>query len=80
MTHPINTATLGEDWFAAWHFAAQVHNSQADRISNLHTAPAHWTADKRAAYRAEAQTILDALGPAHAVLADRLATKIAAYT
>ncbi len=51
----------------------------ADRISNLHTAPDHWPADKRAAYRAEAQTILDALGPAHAVLAKRLAAKIAAY-
>jgi (p)ppGpp synthase/HD superfamily hydrolase len=51
----------------------------ADRISNLHTAPDHWTPDKCLAYRAEAQQILDALGPAHAVLAERLAAKIAAY-
>ncbi len=51
----------------------------SDRISNLHTAPDHWAPDKRLAYRAEAQQILDALGPAHAVLAERLAAKIAAY-
>ncbi len=51
----------------------------ADRISNLHTPPSHWTPEKCATYRAEAQQILDALGPAHAVLADRLAGKIAAY-
>lgn len=51
----------------------------ADRISNLQTVPSHWTPEKCAAYRAEAQRILDALGPAHAVLADRLAGKIAAY-
>ena len=52
----------------------------ADRISNLHTAPAHWAADKRATYRTEAQTILDALGSAHDVLAGRLAAKIATYS
>jgi (p)ppGpp synthase/HD superfamily hydrolase len=51
----------------------------ADRISNLQTVPNHWTQEKCAAYRAEAQKILDALGSAHAVLADRLAAKIAAY-
>lgn len=51
----------------------------ADRISNLHTVPGHWTPEKCATYRAEAQQILDALGSAHAVLAERLAAKIAAY-
>jgi (p)ppGpp synthase/HD superfamily hydrolase len=51
----------------------------ADRISNLHDAPAHWTAEKRKTYVVEAQSILDALGSAHDVLAKRLADKIAAY-
>ena len=51
----------------------------ADRISNLHVAPAHWTAEKCARYRQEAQVILDALGSAHPVLAQRLSVKIAAY-
>jgi (p)ppGpp synthase/HD superfamily hydrolase len=52
----------------------------ADRISNLHGAPAHWTAEKRATYRTEAQQILDALGTAHRTLAARLAAKIAVYS
>jgi len=51
----------------------------ADRISNLHGAPAHWTVEKRVTYRTEAQQILDALGAAHRTLADRLAAKITAY-
>ena len=51
----------------------------ADRISNLHGAPGHWTVEKRANYRAEAQQILDALGTAHRSLAGRLAAKISAY-
>lgn len=51
----------------------------ADRISNLQTVPGHWTPEKCATYRAEAQQILDALGSAHAALAERLAAKIAAY-
>lgn len=51
----------------------------ADRISNLQGAPAHWSAEKRATYRGEAQQILDALGAAHRSLAARLATKIANY-
>ena len=51
----------------------------ADRISNLHGAPAHWSGEKRATYRAEAQQILNALGAAHSTLAARLATKIASY-
>lgn len=52
----------------------------ADRISNLQGTPAHWSAEKRATYRAEAQQILDALGAAHRTLAARLATKIANYS
>lgn len=52
----------------------------ADRITNLEPAPAHWTAEKRAAYRAEAQVIHDALGEAHAGLAARMREKIANYT
>jgi HD domain-containing protein len=34
----------------------------ADRITNLAPPPPHWTPPKCATYRAEAQTILDALG------------------
>lgn len=51
----------------------------ADRISNLHSAPAHWTAEKQMNYRQEAQTILDTLGSAHPVLAQRLGAKIAVH-
>lgn len=52
----------------------------ADRISNLHTVPAHWSPEKCANYRVEAQKILDALGVAHQGLAGRLAAKIERYT
>jgi (p)ppGpp synthase/HD superfamily hydrolase len=51
----------------------------ADRISNLNGAPAHWSAEKIVTYRAEAERILAALGPAHGPLARRLAAKIAVY-
>jgi (p)ppGpp synthase/HD superfamily hydrolase len=51
----------------------------ADRISNLGPPPAHWTSEKIAAYREEAQQILDALREGHEVLSARLAAKIAAY-
>ena len=51
----------------------------ADRITNLEPAPAHWSVEKRAAYRAEAQVICDALGSAHAGLAARMREKIAQY-
>lgn len=51
----------------------------ADRVTNLEPAPAHWSAEKRAAYRVEAQAILDALRAASPLLAARLAAKIAAY-
>lgn len=50
-----------------------------DRINNLAPAPHHWTSEKKAAYREEAQLILDELGPASPVAAGRLRQKIAAY-
>jgi (p)ppGpp synthase/HD superfamily hydrolase len=43
----------------------------ADRITNLQPAPAHWTPDKRTAYRVEAEGILAALGSASAFLTGR---------
>ena len=51
----------------------------ADRITNLAPPPAHWTAEKRAAYRKEAVAIADALGEANAALNARIRAKIAAY-
>lgn len=51
----------------------------ADRITNLAPPPAYWTAEKRAAYRAEAIAIADALGDANARLHDRIRARIAAY-
>lgn len=51
----------------------------ADRITNLAPPPARWTAEKIAAYKAEAEQILAALGEAHGALAARLAARIAAY-
>ena len=52
----------------------------ADRITNLEPAPAHWSAEKRAGYRVEAQAIADALGESNAALASRIREKIARYT
>lgn len=51
----------------------------ADRITNLQPPPAHWDNAKIAAYRAEAETILDALGEADGWLAARLRGKIEGY-
>ena len=51
----------------------------ADRITNLQAPPSHWPPEKVAAYRVEAQGILERLGPACSVLSARLAAKIAAY-
>ncbi|MFK7804966.1 MAG: HD domain-containing protein [Anaerolineae bacterium] len=51
----------------------------ADRISNLRYPPSHWSVEKAAAYRTEAQLIWDALHEANDFLADRLADKIEAY-
>lgn len=52
----------------------------ADRINNLSEPPAHWTYERKLAYRAEAQVIYDHLHSAHSLLAARLAQKIADYT
>ena len=51
----------------------------ADRITNLEPAPAHWSAEKRAAYLAEAKVIGEALGEAHAGLATRIQEKMKIY-
>lgn len=51
----------------------------ADRITNLQTPPAHWSAVKIAAYKVEAALILEHLGAAHPKLAARLREKLAAY-
>ena len=51
----------------------------ADRITNLQPPPSYWDDAKIAAYRAEAVTILDALGEADEWLAARLRGKIAGY-
>ena len=51
----------------------------ADRITNLQPPPPHWDNAKIAAYRAEAGTILAALGEADEWLAARLREKIARY-
>ncbi|MCP5367395.1 MAG: bifunctional (p)ppGpp synthetase/guanosine-3',5'-bis(diphosphate) 3'-pyrophosphohydrolase [Hyphomicrobiales bacterium] len=63
--------------------AAQPHEvwmvKLADRITNLQPPPAHWTADKCAAYRREAQQIHAALAAASRHLARRLAARIEAY-
>jgi (p)ppGpp synthase/HD superfamily hydrolase len=51
----------------------------ADRITNLAPPPAHWDAARISRYREEARQILDALGPAHEPLAQRLSRRIAEY-
>jgi guanosine-3',5'-bis(diphosphate) 3'-pyrophosphohydrolase len=51
----------------------------ADRITNLQRPPDNWSTEKRLAYRAEAQDILDELGSGNAYLAARLATQIKNY-
>ena len=51
----------------------------ADRITNLPPPPPHWDAAKIVDYRAEAGTILDALGEADSRLAARLRGKIGGY-
>ncbi|MEO0600545.1 MAG: HD domain-containing protein [Myxococcota bacterium] len=51
----------------------------ADRIVNLGPPPPHWSLERQEAYRAEAQTLLDALGFADETLAARLSDRIAAY-
>jgi (p)ppGpp synthase/HD superfamily hydrolase len=51
----------------------------ADRITNLAPPPTQWSKDKCAAYRIEAQMILEALGEANATLAARLRARIESY-
>lgn len=51
----------------------------ADRISNLQGVPSHWPVSKIASYRAESEMILEALRPAHRILASRLEAFIASY-
>ncbi|MGE0205779.1 MAG: HD domain-containing protein [Hyphomicrobiaceae bacterium] len=51
----------------------------ADRITNLHGVPAHWTPEKIAFYRDEAIAIHAALGSAHRHLASRLEARIQRY-
>lgn len=50
-----------------------------DRINNLSPPPHYWTPEKRLAYRAEAQMILDQLGHVSPYLRARLAEKIEEY-
>ena len=51
----------------------------ADRITNLEPPPAHWSKDRRVAYREEAKRIGDVLGASHAALAARLEARRQAY-
>jgi (p)ppGpp synthase/HD superfamily hydrolase len=51
----------------------------ADRTANMAAPPHFWSSDKRRAYRAQAQMILDRLGDASPTLAARLAARIEAY-
>jgi len=51
----------------------------ADRITNLAPPPSHWRREKCAAYRAEAEQILAALGDASPFLSARLRARIEAY-
>lgn len=51
----------------------------ADRITNLQKPPSGWDTQQMIYYRAEAQTILEALGTGNAYLSARLATKIKEY-
>lgn len=50
-----------------------------DRITNLQPPPPDWSLEKIAAYRQEAQLILETLGPADAMLERRLRMKIDGY-
>ncbi len=50
-----------------------------DRITNLQRPPAHWNPVKIKNYWLEAQLILEALGEANVLLAERLAGKIDEY-
>ncbi len=51
----------------------------ADRITNLAPPPPHWSAQKIAKYRAEAEQILEALGSASPFLSARFRQRLDAY-
>lgn len=51
----------------------------ADRITNLQPPPSYWSISKIDSYREEAIFILDCLGEANDILADRLRSKINIY-
>jgi (p)ppGpp synthase/HD superfamily hydrolase len=51
----------------------------ADRITNLAPPPSYWTRERCAAYRAEAEQILAALGASSPFLAARMRERIGAY-
>lgn len=50
-----------------------------DRITNLQPPPKHWDKEKMARYKDEAQYILEQLGEANTLLAQRLKMKIDGY-
>ena len=50
-----------------------------DRITNLQPPPKHWNTEKITRYQAEAILIVDTLGSANALLAERLRLKIKSY-
>lgn len=52
----------------------------ADRINNLQYVPLHWAGERIRAYRCEAYMILETLGVASPVLAQRLAEHIWRYS
>jgi (p)ppGpp synthase/HD superfamily hydrolase len=51
----------------------------ADRVTNLQPPPAHWDENKIRHYRIEAENILEHLGTASHILAERLRFKLAGY-
>ena len=51
----------------------------ADRITNLEPPPPGWSLEKRQAYLAEAQVILNELGSASQWLASRMSVKLSEY-
>lgn len=51
----------------------------ADRVANLQAPPPYWAPAKIAAYRAEAERIAEALGPASPYLLARLRDRIRVY-
>jgi len=48
-------------------------------VKNLQTPPAHWNGNKIRHYRIEAENILEHLGTASHILAERLRFKLAGY-